>query len=286
MRSKGQRRYPKRRRALGPLLGGICAVLAVAAAAAFLLGPGAGGPQAPAEPSHVQPNSPDPLPSLLSPSPGQTEDPAAAPSETEPGETPPTDDHTTGPGETPPTDDWQLTLVNQWNPLPENHTVETIELSNGELVDQRIYGPLSEMFADMEADGVYPIVASGYRTQQSQEAIYNQRIAQYEAEGMSFQEAKNETERWVAVPGTSEHQLGLAVDINADGIYSYGYEVYDWLAENAQRYGFIYRYPADKTELTGVANEPWHYRYVGKDAAEEIHERGICLEEYLAESKS
>ena len=87
-----------------------------------------------------------------------------------------------------------------------------------------------------------------------------------------------------AIPGTSEHQLGLGVDINADGINSYGYEVYNWLAQNAYGYGFIYRYPENKVTITGIANEPWHYRYVGVNAATEIYKRGICLEEYLGET--
>ena len=72
--------------------------------------------------------------------------------------------------------------------------------------------------------------------------------------------------------------------INADGINSYGYEVYNWLAQNAYRYGFIYRYPENKVAITGIANEPWHYRYVGVNAATEIYKRGICLEEYLGET--
>ena len=83
------------------------------------------------------------------------------------------------------------------------------------------------------------------------------------------------------IPGTSEHQTGLAVDINADGINSAGYEVYDWLLSHAHEYGFIKRYPEDKVALTGISNEPWHYRYVGKSAAAEIHKKGLCLEEYL-----
>lgn len=176
---------------------------------------------------------------------------------------------------------WYLTVVNKWNPVDENRAIETVELPGGERVDKHIYEPLHEMFADMEADGVYPVVASGYRTQEEQEQIYNDKIAAYEAEGMSYQMAKQETERWVSVPGTSEHQLGLAVDINADGIHSAGYEVYEWLEQNAHNYGFIYRYPPDKTEVTGVENEPWHYRYVGAEAAKEIHQKGICLEEYV-----
>lgn len=135
-----------------------------------------------------------------------------------------------------------------------------------------------------DTDGVYPVVASGYRTEQEQQQIYDESMAEYIEKGYSESDAKTETERWVAIPGTSEHQLGLGVDINADGINSYGYEVYNWLAQNAYRYGFIYRYPENKVAITGVANEPWHYRYVGVNAATEIYKRGICLEEYLGET--
>ena len=87
-------------------------------------------------------------------------------------------------------------------------------------------------------------------------------------------------EKWVAIPGTSEHQLGIAVDINPDYEKS-GKEVYAWLAENAHEYGFINRYPEDKVHITGIMNEPWHYRYVGENAAKEMYEQRICLEEYL-----
>lgn len=181
---------------------------------------------------------------------------------------------------------WCLELVNRWNPMKtDGSEVETVTLSNGERVDTRIYPQLQSMFDAARQSGVYPIVASGFRTRSEQEEIYYEKISAYEAEGYSDAEAKEEAERWVAVPGTSEHQLGLAVDINADGIYSTGDQVYTWLAENAHKFGFIYRYPSDKTEITGVANEPWHYRYVGVTAAGEIHRQGICLEEYLAETK-
>lgn len=176
---------------------------------------------------------------------------------------------------------WCLQLVNKWNPIQGEHKIETIELSNGYQVDQRIYPYLQSMFDAAREDGVYPIVASGYRTQQRQEEIYNEKFYAYRAEGKSIEEAQKETELWVAVPGTSEHQLGLAVDINADGINSAGGEVYAWLETHAHLYGFIYRYPPEKTDITGVSNEPWHYRYVGVEAATEIYHQGICLEEYL-----
>lgn len=179
------------------------------------------------------------------------------------------------------TGEWYLTLVNKWNPMPANTNIETVELTNGECVDKRIYPYLQEMFDDARAAGIYPIVRSGFRTRQEQEEIYDDRMKEYQGQGMSEEEARAETELWVAIPGTSEHELGLAVDINADKIHSEGAQVYAWLSEHAHLYGFINRYPSDKTALTGVANEPWHYRYVGVKAAAEIHEKGICLEEYL-----
>ena len=97
----------------------------------------------------------------------------------------------------------------------------------------------------------------------------------------SQESAQAEALKWVNQVGYSEHQSGLAVDINADGIHSAGYEVYDWLAQNAWQYGFILRYPEDKTDITGTSYEPWHYRYVGVEAAQAITQQGVCLEEYL-----
>lgn len=179
--------------------------------------------------------------------------------------------------------EWSLLLVNRNNPLPEDYQVETTQLSNGQSVDKRIYPALQAMFDDARADGFYPIVASGYRTAEKQQSLMDEKIASFEAEGYSHAQAQEKAEDWVALPGTSEHQTGLAVDINADGIHSAGYQVYDWLARNAHKYGFIRRYPPDKTDVTGISNEPWHYRYVGVTAAAEMHRQGLCLEEYLSE---
>lgn len=176
---------------------------------------------------------------------------------------------------------WNLILVNKWNPLPESYLVEWTELANGEKVDKRIYPALQEMFDAARNNGFYPVVASGYRTAEEQQGLMDAKIAEFKAEGYSDTEAAGLAEEWVAVPGTSEHQLGIAVDINADGVNSAGYEVYEWLDQNAYQYGFILRFPPDKTEITGVSNEPWHYRYVGVEAATEIYNQGVCLEEYL-----
>ena len=183
--------------------------------------------------------------------------------------------------EDPAQEDWNLLVVNQWNELPGNYDLELTELSNGERVDSRIYPTLQEMFDDARAEGVYPIVRDGYRTGEEQQALMDEKIQAYRSEGYSRSDAKKAAEDWVALPGTSEHQLGSAVDINADKERSTNDEVYAWLAENAHEYGFILRYPQGKEEITGISYEPWHYRYVGTEAAREIYAQGVCLEEYV-----
>ena len=176
---------------------------------------------------------------------------------------------------------WDLILVNRENYIPADYEVQLTELSNGKKVDSRIYPELQEMFNDARAQGYGLFVREGYRTQEEQQQLMDEKIEAYENEGKSKPEAKKLAEQWVAIPGTSEHQLGIAVDINADTSKSSRDDVYKWLEENAHRYGFIKRYPSNKTDITGVINEPWHYRYVGKEVASEIYSQGICLEEYI-----
>ncbi len=175
---------------------------------------------------------------------------------------------------------WNLILVNYENLIPENYKVELVNVPGGEQVDKRIYKPLMEMLQDATAEELDPIVVSGYRTQEKQQSLYDKKIREYQHQGYSKNEAVELAQKWVANPGTSEHQLGLAVDINGAT-----YDLYLWLQENSYKYGFIFRYPGNKTNITGVAEEVWHYRYVGKEAAMEIYERGICLEEYLEDLK-
>lgn len=176
---------------------------------------------------------------------------------------------------------WNLILVNRDNYIPADYEVQLTELSNGEKVDSRIYPELQEMFNAARAEGIYPGVREGYRTAEEQQEILEDKIQAYMNEGYSQARAERTAKEWVAIPGTSEHQLGIAVDINADKTKCSNDEVYAWLAENAYKYGFILRYPQGKQETTGTGYEPWHYRYVGKEAAQEIYEREICLEEYF-----
>lgn len=177
---------------------------------------------------------------------------------------------------------WNLMLVNQSNHIPENYEVSLRKLSNGKQVDERIYNPLVTMLEDGAEEGYYMVVVEAFRTENEQQILFDEKVQAYINEGYPKIWAKKVAEKWVAVPGTSEHQIGMAVDINPDYDKS-GREVYEWLANNAHEYGFIRRYPEDKVKITGIMNEPWHYRYVGETAAKEIYDQGICLEEYLKE---
>lgn len=178
-------------------------------------------------------------------------------------------------------EEWNLIVVNRWNELPEDYEVELTELSNGQMVDSRIYPCLQEMFDAARTEDVYPVVREGYRTAEEQQEILDDEIQSYINQGYSQFKAERTAKEWVALPGTSEHQLGIAVDINADKSKCSNEDVYGWLAENAYKYGFVLRYPPGKQKITGTSYEPWHYRYVGEEAAREIYERGICLEEYF-----
>lgn len=178
-------------------------------------------------------------------------------------------------------EDWRLILVNSNNAIPKDYKIELTQLSNGVCVDTRIYPDLQNMFDDARKQGIYPVVSEGYRTHQQQQNIMDEKINAFIDEGYSEKDAKKLAEDWVALPGTSEHELGIALDINADIDFCSDTEVYDWLANNAYNYGFILRYPSGKESITGIDYEPWHYRYVGKENASEIYSKQITLEEFL-----
>ena len=184
-------------------------------------------------------------------------------------------------------DDWRFILVNPWYMLPEGYDeVATSSIPNGESVDSRCYPEFVKMLDDCRAAGGQPVVCSSYRSHAKQVVLFDDQVKGLMAKGMKKQDAEAQAGTEVAVPGTSEHELGLAVDI-----CDYKYQNLDdaqadtvtqkWLINHCWEYGFILRYPKNKTGITGIIYEPWHYRYVGKEAAKEITEKGICLEEYL-----
>ena len=187
-------------------------------------------------------------------------------------------------------DQWYLKLVNSKNPMTQEDVpevaTETID-SNGYQVDARIMDDLEDMFAAARAAGRNPVICSAFRAWDTQEYLYQNKIQRVMAEeGLPEDQAAVEAGTVVAVPGTSEHQIGLALDIVSSEYMNLDEkqmetEDQQWLMENSWKYGFILRYPLDKSDITGIIFEPWHYRYVGKEAAKEIYEQDITLEEYL-----
>ena len=186
----------------------------------------------------------------------------------------------------PEAEDWQLLLVNPWNEIPEDYEVPLKTLPDGNKVDEKAFDDLSAMLEACREAGLRPKICSSYRTQSKQTYLYNNKITRLRNAGYSRAAAEAEAGRWVARPGTSEHQLGLAVDIVSQSYQALTKKQEQtkeqkWLMEHCWEYGFILRYPNDKSEITGIGYEPWHYRYVGRDAALDIRDSGLCMEEYL-----
>lgn len=184
-------------------------------------------------------------------------------------------------------DKWNLILVNPWNPLPDEHNIIVTPLENGQSIDIRCYSELTEMLQACRDAGLDPLICSSYRTHEKQISLFEERVEELLAQGYTKKDARAKAATSVARPGTSEHELGLAVDIvdRSHQLLDYTQEytmVQQWLMSNSWKYGFILRYPNDKSSLTGIIYEPWHYRYVGKKAARKIYKQDICLEEYLA----
>ena len=179
-----------------------------------------------------------------------------------------------------------LTLVNFENTIPNDWKVDLVQLNNGQSVDRRIYDDLIAMLQAAKSEGLNPLICSSYRTNEKQEQLYQNKVSEYLSQGYSKVEASDKAAFWVARPGTSEHQLGLAVDIvstknqRLDRSQENTVEQ-RWLIQNSWKYGFVLRYPTNKNSITGVGYEPWHYRYVGKEHAKKINELGVCLEEYV-----
>lgn len=185
-----------------------------------------------------------------------------------------------------PKKDELLTLVNYQNQIPDNWQVDLVQLNNGQSIDKRAYPDLQQMMDDARAQGLSPFICSSYRTQAKQQKLFNNEVMSYQQQSSSQEEAEEKASFWVARPGTSEHQMGLAVDIVATSNQQLDESQertaeQQWLIQNCYKYGFILRYPNDKNQITKVGYEPWHYRYVGKEHAQKIMKEGICLEEYL-----
>lgn len=185
--------------------------------------------------------------------------------------------------------DWKLILLDADHPMPDDYELQLTDLGDGLQFDKRAAGALQGMLEEAKAQGLFPVVCSAYRSEERQAELFEEQVLSHIAEGMTEEQAETEARRHVSVSGHSEHGLGLAVDIVSNDYQELEEDQentpeYQWLLKHCADYGFILRYPKHKSDITGVIYEPWHFRYVGKQAAKEIMNRGITLEEYLEES--
>ena len=185
--------------------------------------------------------------------------------------------------------DWRLILVNGNLTLPEDYPVETAvaDDATGKTLQTEAAEAYRQMAAAAAADGVELMLCSGYRSVEYQQGLFAKKVQQYLDKGMTQEQAEAEAGTVVAVPGHSEHNTGLAADIVTPDHQALdtAFEetpAFAWLDAHAADYGFILRYPNNKSAITGIIYEPWHYRYVGAENAKAIKESGACLEEYLA----
>lgn len=211
-----------------------------------------------------EPASPDPQPPAREPEPEETPEPTP-----EPVPTPPDIDIT----------GWQYRLVNTERLLESDYEPELTMLEGGQYFDSRAADALQSFVNGARDAGLTVVVSSSYRSYATQQYLFNNKVSQTGSEEAAA--------RIVAIPGTSEHQLGLSADI-VDGYYQYmneslaDTELSKWMYEHCWEYGFILRYPEDKQDITKIMFEPWHFRYVGVEAAQYIMENGLCLEEFVA----
>ena len=184
----------------------------------------------------------------------------------------------------------QFYVVNPWHYVPEDYVKNLVdipsEFGSGQRVDASCYDALMQMLTDCEKAGHNMYILSSNRSQADQEYLFNNQVNKQMANGYSYEEALKVAATISAIPGTSEHQLGLAVDIIDTKLWALEEEQADlpgqqWLMEHCHEYGFILRYPKDGTDSTGIIYEPWHYRYVGIELAYELHELDLTVEEYL-----
>lgn len=179
-------------------------------------------------------------------------------------------------------DDWKLTLVNCENKLPEDFEIELAYIDSTRQFDSRVIDELNEMLKDMKKNGISNVwVQSAYRSVEYQQNLFDDKVNTYIKQGKSREEAESLTLQTINRPGTSEHNLGLAVDFNYVDYDFENTKAFSWLKENAENYGFILRYKAEKEDITKVDYEPWHWRYVGVENAKAINELDMCLEEYI-----
>ena len=181
---------------------------------------------------------------------------------------------------------FNIILLNRDYVLPDGYTPKLAEAVKGSSVklDYRVAPHYQEMYDAAKEDGITLTPVSGYRTYTRQKNNFENRIALLQNQGYSKKEATIKASEIILLPGTSEHNAGLAMDICSLSESFENTKESRWLQEHAHEYGFIMRYPKDKTDITKITYEPWHYRYVGVEVAAKIKSSGMVLEEYLGKA--
>lgn len=184
--------------------------------------------------------------------------------------------------------DWRYVLINKQHPIPDDYSFTLGTIKGNMQCDERILESLINMLQSAKEDGVNLVVCSPYRDYKKQQVLFERKINKYMAKGYSYLEAYKLTSQTVTVPGASEHQIGLAIDFISDNyrVLDEGFGESDagiWLKEHSYEYGFILRYPEGKEYITGISYEPWHFRYIGTQAATVITMNEITLEEFTDE---
>ena len=173
-------------------------------------------------------------------------------------------------------------LVNPTNKIPDDYTLDVAPMCNGYDFNRKGTEAYNAMLTEAYNDGITLWIVSAYRSHERQTTNFNNRVQSYKNQGYSDEDAYTATASIIAVPGYSEHSVGLALDINSLETSFENTKEFTWLIENCADFGFILRYPEDKVDITEISYEPWHYRYVGNNHAKIIMENQICLEEYLS----
>lgn len=182
-------------------------------------------------------------------------------------------------------EDWKIMLINKQHPIPEDYEFTLATIKGSMKCDERIIPELQQMMQEAKKDGVTLVIRSPYRDYERQIYLFNRKVKGYMKKKMSYLESYRTTAQAVTIPGASEHQAGLALDITSDSYstLTQGFaetQAGQWLAEHSYEFGFILRYPEGKEDITGISFEPWHFRYVGKAAAKYMYDHDLTLEEF------
>ena len=188
-------------------------------------------------------------------------------------------------------DDPRMVLVNHTNKMPDGYTFTTKECGSATAINKTLQTEAADAFLAMQAaaakDGVTVWMQSGYRSVSYQKKLYDNKTQYYRDKGLSEAAAREKAAAIVNPPGCSEHNCGLAADLNSPEhtTLDTGFAdtaAFRWLCENAEQYGFILRYPKEAESVTGITYEPWHWRYVGPENAALLNRSGLCLEDAVA----